>query len=780
METNLGKYLRAKRPIIWVESSDYKEVDSLIEEASLEYKNRVIYEYRALGAVHFETKENQEDIKDLHKMLDVLFAQGIEKEVFLLLKHVDTEIEKAENLAYIKKIAETRYSNPDYNFTFIIVSETGNVPKELEKFTSVLEIPNMTKEQIEDYILEFAKQNGTKVDEKDIGEIAISLKGLTKLEIDHVLNMMIEGKKNISISDRSIIIKEKGQIIKKSAVLEIIDFKERIEDIGGLQGLKEWLDSKAQVFRRLDEARKFGVDIPKGVLLVGMPGCGKSLAAKASARKFNVPLLRLDIGRLLGKYVGESEHNMRVAIKTAESISPCILWIDEIEKAFAGIDQEGGASDITKRLFGQFLTWLQEKENTVFVVATANDIRMFPPEFLRKGRFDEVFFIDFPNEQEREQIFEIHLEKRGQNPEDFDSLKLAKAAEGYCGSDIEEAVKITLESAFVDGVESISTEDIQQSIKQIKALSVLLKEKVEALKEGYEKFEIRSASKELPARIRKNKKQKGSSASAKNKNFVTVTGGKYTASFMEEEREVMDLEVCKYQVTQDMWQEIMGDNPSKFKDGRRPVECVSWIDALKYCNALSEKEGLEPVYVIENEDTENFVLKINQLDGESVYPDLADFKQTEGYRLPTELEWEWFARGGEVAIQDDSFNSKYAGSDNIAEVAWYSENSGKQTHAVGGKKPNELGLYDCSGNVWEWCYDTSDKGYISEERPYIYDSSVTGRRSRGGSWLDLDFSCEVFDCDSYGLAYVCSNLWFCPKGLASVYGNYGFRPVRTI
>lgn len=411
METNLIKYLRARRPIIWVNSGDYKEIDTIVKEATKDYQDKVIYEYRAFGAVNFETKVKEENITDLYNFLDTLYSEGIKTNVFLLIKNAEEEMKDAKNIAYIKKIAETRYSSPEYNFTIIVISEAETVPKELEKFTSILDIPNMSKDEIEKYILKFSKDNDIKVDEKDIGEVAISLKGLTKLEIDHVLNMIIESKNNISISGRDIIIKEKGQIIKKSSILEIIDFKEKIEDIGGLEGLKEWLKSKAQVFRRLDEAKKFGVDTPKGVLLVGMPGCGKSLAAKASARLFNVPLLRLDIGRLLGKYVGESEHNMRVALKTAKSISPCILWIDEIEKAFAGINQDGGASDITKRLFGQFLTWLQEKENTVFVVATANDITAFPPEFLRKGRFDEVFFIDFPNEEERERIFEIHLEK---------------------------------------------------------------------------------------------------------------------------------------------------------------------------------------------------------------------------------------------------------------------------------------------------------------------------------------------------------------------------------
>ena len=687
------------------------------------------------------------------------------------------------NIAFIKKIAETRYLNPDYNFTIIVVSENETVPKELEKFTSILDIPNMTKEEIEEYILKFSETNNVKLDKKDIGEVAISLKGLTKLEIDHVLNMIIESKKNISISGREIIIKEKGQIIKKSSILEIIDFKERIEDIGGLEGLKEWLHSKAQIFRRLDEAKKFGVDTPKGVLLVGMPGCGKSLAAKASARLFNVPLLRLDIGRLLGKYVGESEHNMRVALKTAESISPCILWIDEIEKAFAGIDQSGGASDITKRLFGQFLTWLQEKENTVFVVATANDITAFPPEFLRKGRFDEVFFIDFPNEEERERIFEIHLEKRGKLTENIDVSRLAEETEGYCGADIEEIVKNAVENIFIletqnEKEKEVTTQDLIEAVKNIDSLTNILSDKIEVLKKSYKKFKVKSASKKQGIGKRGSRKGKATGKTTF-KDMVIVNGGKYTPSFFNEEREVCDLEVCKYQTTQDMWMEVMETNPSNFKGGRRPVDTVSWWDTLEYCNRLSVKYGLQPVYDLSQKS--KGILKINQPGGRTEYPNLADFSKTEGFRLPTEVEWEWFARGGEVALQDGTFNLKYAGSNNIDEVAWYSENSGKQTHDVGTKKANQLGLYDCIGNVWEWCYDTGDFGYISEKAPYIYDESKKKRRLRGASWYDLIFDEVEKDTRSDRESNINVSPYYGFLLYSSVViNNLGFRIVRTI
>ncbi|MGB5593655.1 MAG: AAA family ATPase [Crocosphaera sp.] len=306
--------------------------------------------------------------------------------------------------------------------------------------------------------------------------------------------MAYENDGDIDINDKKLIIQEKEQIIKKTGSLEILNFKETIEDIGGLNNLKSWLRKKAKVFKQLDKAREYGVDTPKGIMLVGMPGCGKSLVAKATCRLFEVPLLRLDIGKLLGKYVGESEANFRQAIKIAEAASPCILYIDEIEKAFAGIGETDGGGGVTKRLFGSFLTWLQEKENTVFVVATANDISQFPPEFLRKGRFDELFAVDFPNEEEREKIFEIHLKKRRKWHQNIDINTLAKETERYSGADIEAVVKETIETAFMDNKDKINTQDLITVIKTTQPLSKSLAEKINKIKELLKKMKFKPAS----------------------------------------------------------------------------------------------------------------------------------------------------------------------------------------------------------------------------------------------------------------------------------------------
>lgn len=275
----------------------------------------------------------------------------------------------------------------------------------------------------------------------------------------------------------------------------MIPQKDTIDDIGGLDNLKKWLKRKAHVFKDLNNALEYGVDIPKGVLIVGLPGCGKSLNAKATAKLFGVPLLRLDMGRLLGKYVGESESNMRKAIKLAEAISPCVLWIDELEKAFAGIGN-GGNAEVATRLFGYFLTWMQEKNSPTFVVATANDISNLPTELLRKGRFDEIFYVDLPDTAERKKIFEIHLSKRRKaDVASIDFDELSRKTEGFSGADIEGIVKESIETAFVLGKGQVTTKDIIASIENTTSLSVLFKDKIKALSEVYKNNHFKSASK---------------------------------------------------------------------------------------------------------------------------------------------------------------------------------------------------------------------------------------------------------------------------------------------
>lgn len=323
----------------------------------------------------------------------------------------------------------------------------------------------------------------------------MAFKGLTEFEITNLLALSYADDGALTRKDLRLIFDQKQQMIKKAGILEMIPLKETIDDIGGLENLKEWFERKAKVYKNITKAKKYGVDMPKGVLIAGVPGCGKSLNAKAAANLFGVPLLRLDMGRLMGKYVGESESNLRNAIALAEAISPCVLWIDELEKAFAGIGGTGGGAEVTTRLFGNFLTWMQEKDSLTFVVATANDITKLPPELLRKGRFDEIFYVGLPDRAERETIFKIHIAKR--RPTDLNSIdisKLVDKTEGFSGADIEGVVKDALESAFSDDKASIQTSDILEAIKNTHSLSEIMKDALEKMKQEYETRKFKNAS----------------------------------------------------------------------------------------------------------------------------------------------------------------------------------------------------------------------------------------------------------------------------------------------
>ncbi len=487
----LSSYVDALHSIIYINHFDFKVIDEAIFQAG---RNVRFVEYNnALGMIDFKNKSPMLEC-DLEHFLGLVMDEGFEKETFIILKDIHGELKNPRIIALLKRIAENNLYNDSYSATIFILSEIVVIPKELEDYITVFDIPLPSISEILTIINKFVEDMDIRVDADTVNDIAISLKGLNEFQIKQILNLAYQDGGCIDQNDKQLILKEKEQLIKKSGMLEVINFTETINDIGGLENLKDWLGRKAKVFSNLDKAIKFGVDVPKGIMIIGMPGCGKSLTAKATASLFEIPLVRLDIGRLLGKYVGESEGNMRDALKLSEAISPCVLWIDEIEKAFAGIGSIGGGHEVTVRLFGQFLTWMQEKQNTVFVVATANDISKMPPEFLRKGRFDELFFVDLPNGEERRSILDIHLKKRGKWNKEIDSIALIKETEGFNGADLEAVVKDTIERAFIEGYKIITTENLIKSIKETKSISKTLKDKIAEIKSTIEKIDIKLAS----------------------------------------------------------------------------------------------------------------------------------------------------------------------------------------------------------------------------------------------------------------------------------------------
>jgi SpoVK/Ycf46/Vps4 family AAA+-type ATPase len=366
--------------------------------------------------------------------------------------------------------------------TVVLLGPRMVVPPELEKELTVVDFPLPSREDLLVFLdglaRDIADNPALAFDNADetrqrLVEAAI---GLTMNEVENAFAKILVQRGRLSIVEVPDVYREKRQIIRKSGVLEYIDPEETIESVGGLANLKDWLRKRRRAFGQA--ARRFGLPLPKGALFLGVQGCGKSLCAKAVSRFWQLPLLRLDMGQLFGSLVGASEENARRAIQTAESIAPAILWIDEIDKGFAGLASSSFSdAGTTARVFGSLLTWLQEKKSPVFVIATANDVNVLPPELLRQGRFDEIFFVDLPNVEERREIFRIHIVKRRRDPARFELPRLAELADGYSGAEIEQAVISGLYEAF-DRQHDLDQPTLETAIAATRPLSVLMADQI--------------------------------------------------------------------------------------------------------------------------------------------------------------------------------------------------------------------------------------------------------------------------------------------------------------
>ena len=489
LKDKLIRYVDSGYPIIYINSFEEVKTDSIIKEVmggreGLEWNG-------AKGFVDFKTRQPLIENKSLIETLKLLNTDDELDRKYLVLKDVAGYLEEQEVTAILKDIA--LQISQELDATIIIVSSIVKIPKELEKFITIVELEFPTQNEIKQQIKRFAEEQDAPISDELLEEMSMSFKGLTEFEIESLLASALAQNGMFTRQDLKLIFDQKQQMIMKSGILEMIPLKERPEDIGGLENLKTWLRRKAKVYKSINKAMDFGVDMPKGVLIAGVPGCGKSLAAKVTAQLFEVPLLRLDMGKIMGKYVGESEKNMCKAIALAEAISPCVLWIDELEKAFAGIDDSG--SEVTVRLFGTFLTWMQEKASPAFVIATANDITKLPPELMRKGRFDEIFYVSLPNKTERRKIFEIHISRRRKSDlNNIDLDKLVDKTEGYSGADIEGVVKDAVENVFADDKMNLTTDYILTAIKNTHSLSEIMKDSLEKLSKEYQNRKFKNAS----------------------------------------------------------------------------------------------------------------------------------------------------------------------------------------------------------------------------------------------------------------------------------------------
>lgn len=499
LKENLSRYLDAGFPILYINTFEEANAEEIIKQVA---DRRTIATWsKARGYGEFNTKSNEwtvptskEMFENLNSVLNskVSNIRDMNRSIFVI-KDAHIELEDNDTIAAIKEIAVKISSGIDSCVIFI--SPVVKVPVELEKYITILETDYLGYNEICKIIKDFSEENGITLTDKLLEDMAIAFKGLSEFEIENILALAVADDGSLSRKDLGLIFEQKKQMILKSGILEMIPLKESIDDIGGLENLKTWLKRKAKVITNMNSAEKFGVDMPKGVLIAGVPGCGKSLCAKAAAKLFEVPLLRLDMGKLMGKYLGESEANLRKAINLAEAISPCVLWVDELEKAFAGIGGDGG-HEVTTRLFGSFLTWMQEKTSGAFVVATANDITKLPPELLRKGRFDEIFYVGLPKDDERSTIFKIHIGKR--RKDDLNNIKveeLVAKTKGYSGADIEGVVREAVEYAFAEEKEHLTTDDILNAIKDTNSLSVIMKESLDKMAKEYEARKLKNASK---------------------------------------------------------------------------------------------------------------------------------------------------------------------------------------------------------------------------------------------------------------------------------------------
>jgi ATPases of the AAA+ class len=496
LEAQLTQYIEAGFPILYINTSEEEKADAAIRQTAAKIRWSHLTEWNGSRMVNFNTKAPMGASDDTLQGVLALFLEETAKGRLLILKEPQAQWENPECVALLRDVALRITTERLKDCAVIIVSSSYELPQEIEHYVTVLENEALTYEQIANVIQAAAEEWEAKLEQDALDEMITALKGLTESEIQNILRLAYH--QYSGVLDRkamTMILEQKRQTIKKSGILEMVEVNAGMNDVGGLANLKKWLERKASIFKNLQAAQAFGVDMPKGVLIAGVPGCGKSLSAKATAALLNVPLLRLDMGRLLGKYVGESEANMRKAISLAEAISPCVLWIDEMEKAFAGVGGEGGGAEVTTRLLGSFLTWLQEKEAPVFVVATANDILKLPSELLRKGRFDEIFYVKLPNRQERAAILEIHVRKRRkQDLPQINVPALAAETEGYSGADLEGVVKDSIEAAFAAGKDHVGTEDIKRAIRETQPLSEIMKESLDKMQGEYEKRKYKSAS----------------------------------------------------------------------------------------------------------------------------------------------------------------------------------------------------------------------------------------------------------------------------------------------
>lgn len=482
MKEELNILIQAQYPLIYLVTSEEERAEQSIFKVSQEIKpQRRVYVWTVThGIVEYGQTRNttQHNTVSPEAAIDWIIRQK-EPSIFIL-KDLHPFIDApATNRSLRDAIASFKGMQKN----IILMSPVQQVPIELEKEVVVLDFQLPDMAELNKVLTAHQEQNrGRRLTTEAREKLLRAALGLTKDEAEKVYRKAQVTTGQLTENEVNIVLSEKKQLIRRNGILEYLEEDETIDAVGGLEELKTWLTQRSNAFT--ERAREYGLPQPKGMLILGVPGCGKSLIAKTTSRLWGLPILRLDMGRVYdGSMVGRSEANLRNALKTAESISPTILFIDELDKSFAGSggsgDSDGGTSN---RIFGSFLTWMQEKKSPVFVMATANRVERLPGEFLRKGRFDEIFFVDLPTPEERQDIFGIHLTKRREDIARFDLGQLAKMSDGFSGAEIEQAVVAAMYEAFAQDREFTQL-DIIAALKSTLPLSRTMQEQVTALRD---------------------------------------------------------------------------------------------------------------------------------------------------------------------------------------------------------------------------------------------------------------------------------------------------------
>jgi len=467
--------LRACYPLIYIPSAEEERLEAAIARSAKRSGNRTVYLWDFVEGYQDNPNNAGFGRRNPLQALELPDKLPDNSPGVFILRDFHRFLEDISVSRQLRNLSRRLKAQPK---NIVIIAPEVAIPPELAEVLTVMDFPLPTAVEIKAEVERLLASTGQSLGDRWLDELVRSARGLSLERIRRVLARAIAARGEIQPGDADLVLEEKRQSIRQTQILDFYPATEQISDIGGLDNLKNWLLRRGGAFG--EKARAYGLPYPRGLLLVGIQGTGKSLTAKAIAREWHLPLLRLDVGRLFGGLVGESESRTRQTIGLAEALAPCILWIDEIDKAFAGIDGKGD-SGTSSRVFGTFINWLAEKQSPVFVVATANNIRALPPEMLRKGRFDEIFFVGLPSQEERKEIFTVHLSRlRDRSLKNYDLERLAYETPDFSGAEIEQTLIEAMHIGFSQN-RDFTTDDILEAASQIVPLARTAQEQIQFL-----------------------------------------------------------------------------------------------------------------------------------------------------------------------------------------------------------------------------------------------------------------------------------------------------------